>query len=109
MVTLFLGTSYGVELGRLRVLLRQDPDEVARLAKDMLINVSSFFRDAEAFVELREKVLAPLIAEKNNNNPLRVWVPGCATGEEAYSITMLLLEELRAARKNCAIQLFAKA
>jgi len=87
--------------------LRQDPDEVARLAKDMLINVSSFFRDAEAFVELREKVLAPLIAEKNNNNPLRVWVPGCATGEEAYSIAMLLLEELGAARKNCPIQLFA--
>ncbi|MGH7847669.1 MAG: chemotaxis protein CheB, partial [Candidatus Binatia bacterium] len=87
--------------------LRRDPDEVARLAKDMLINVSSFFRDAEAFVELREKVIAPLIAEKNNNNPLRVWVPGCATGEEAYSIAMLLLEDLGAARKSCPIQLFA--
>jgi two-component system CheB/CheR fusion protein len=88
-------------------LLRQDPDEVARLARDMLISVSSFFRDAEAFVELREKVIAPLIAEKNNNNPVRAWVAGCATGEEPYSIAMLLLEELGAARKNCSIQVFA--
>ena len=102
-----MGLNHMDDVSDYLAFLRQDPDEGARLAKDMLIHVSSFFRDAEAFVELREKVLAPLIAEKNNNNPLRVWVPGCATGEEAYSITMLLLEELGAARKNCAIQLFA--
>ena len=102
-----MGLNHMDDVSDYLAFLRQDPDEVARLAKDMLINVSSFFRDAEAFVELREKVLAPLIAEKNNNNPLRVWVPGCATGEEAYSIAMLLLEELGAARKNCPIQLFA--
>ena len=102
-----MGLNHMDDVSDYLAFLRQDPDEVARLAKDMLINVSSFFRDAGAFVELREKVLAPLIAEKNNNNPLRVWVPGCATGEEAYSIAMLLLEELGAARKNCPIQLFA--
>src|SRR4029077_2823767 len=102
-----MGLNHMDDVSDYLAFLRQDPDEVARLAKDMLINVSSFFRDAEAFVELREKVLAPLIAEKNNNNSLRVWVPGCATGEEAYSIAMLLLEELGAARKNCPIQLFA--
>jgi len=102
-----MGLNHMDDVADYLAFLRQDSDEVARLAKDMLINVSSFFRDAEAFVELREKVLTPVIAEKNNNNPLRVWVPGCATGEEAYSIAMLLLEELGAARKNCPIQLFA--
>ena len=89
-----MGLNHMDDVADYLAFLRQDPDQVARLAKDMLINVSSFFRDAEAFVELREKVLAPLIAKKNNNDPLRVWVPGCATGEEPYSVAMLL-EELR--------------
>jgi PAS domain S-box-containing protein len=102
-----MGLNHMDDVSDYLAFLRQDPDEVARLAKDMLINVSSFFRDADAFVELREKVITPLIAEKNDNNPLRVWVPGCATGEEAYSIAILLLEELGAARRNCPIQLFA--
>ena len=87
--------------------LQEKPEEIALLSKDMLISVSSFFRDPEAFEELRQKVVVPLIQEKNDNNPLRVWVPGCATGEEAYSVAMLLREELTAAEKNCTIQLFA--
>jgi chemotaxis methyl-accepting protein methylase/signal transduction histidine kinase len=87
--------------------LQENPEEVRQLSKDLLINVSSFFRDAEAFEELRHKAIAPLVREKENSSPLRVWVPGCATGEEAYSIAILLLEELSAAGKNCAIQLFA--
>jgi two-component system, chemotaxis family, CheB/CheR fusion protein len=87
--------------------LQENPEEIARLSKDMLISVSSFFRDPEAFEELRTKVFVPLIKEKNDNSPLRVWVPGCATGEEAYSIAMMLREELTAVKKNCPIQLFA--
>jgi two-component system, chemotaxis family, CheB/CheR fusion protein len=89
------------------VWLQENPEEIAQLSKDMLITVSSFFRDPEAFEELRQKVVVPLIQEKSDNNPLRVWVPGCATGEEAYSVAMLLREELTAAEKNCTIQLFA--
>lgn len=88
-------------------LLRSEPAEVTQLARDLLINVSSFFRDAEAFEELREKALKPLVQEKKSGSPLRAWVSGCATGEEAYSILILLFEEMKASQKNLSLQLFA--
>ena len=88
-------------------LLYENPDERAKLSKDMLIGVTSFFRDAEAFENLREKVIVPLVQEKNNSSPLRVWIAGSATGEEAYSIVMLLMEEMARARKNFSLQIFA--
>jgi two-component system, chemotaxis family, CheB/CheR fusion protein len=88
-------------------LLGKDPQELAQLAKDMLIGVSSFFRDGEAFEELRKLAIIPLVAGKSPDGPLRVWVPGCATGEEAYSVAALLLEALAAAGKANAIQVFA--
>ena len=87
--------------------LQVNPAELADLAKDMLIGVSSFFRDADAFEELRQSVIAPLVQERVGQSPLRVWIPGCSTGEEAYSIAILLWEELDAANKNCPIQIFA--
>ena len=87
--------------------LRQNPDELANLAKDMLIGVTSFFRDAEAFGELRDKVIAPLVKERSNDNPIRVWVSGCATGEEVYSIVMLFREEMNRTRKNFTLQVYA--
>src|SRR5687768_3331759 len=87
--------------------LSQQPDELAKLAQDMLIGVTSFFRDKEAFEELRDKVIAPLVQEKNNAEPLRAWVAGCATGEEAYSIVMLLMEEMARTRKTFRLQTFA--
>lgn len=87
--------------------LRDNPAELAQLAKDMLIGVTSFFRDPEAFAELREKVIKPLVLESNRATPLRAWIAGCATGEEAYSIAILLMEEMSAARKNLSLQMFA--
>jgi two-component system CheB/CheR fusion protein len=87
--------------------LSNNPVEVAKLSKDMLIGVTSFFRDPEAFDELREKVIAPLLQAKYNTEPLRAWAAGCATGEEAYSIVMLLMEEMARARKNIKLQVFA--
>ena len=87
--------------------LQANPGEADDLGRDMLIGVSSFFRDPEAFDELGRTVIAPLVREKHNNNPLRVWIPGCSTGEEAYSIAILLLEELESANKNCPLQVFA--
>ena len=95
------------DLARYYDLLRQDTGEVNELFKDLLINVTSFFRDAEAFEELRQAVIAPLVRAKQSDEPLRVWVPGCASGEEAYSLAMLLMEEVTAARKNCPVQVFA--
>lgn len=87
--------------------LSEHLDEQAKLSKDMLIGVTSFFRDPEAFEELRDKVIAPLVDEKNNAEPLRAWVAGCATGEEAYSIVMLLMEEMARTRKSFRLQVFA--
>ncbi|MGC2062427.1 MAG: chemotaxis protein CheB [Thermodesulfovibrionales bacterium] len=95
------------DLGRYYELLRQDADEVTQLFRDLLINVTSFFRDAEAFEELRQKAIAPLVRAKQTDEPLRVWVTGCASGEEAYSLAMLMMEEITAARKNCPVQVFA--
>src|SRR5262249_32212441 len=75
-------------------VLRRDPAEVPALYKDLLINVSSFFREPASWEVLREHVLAPLVRNKDEDGPIRVWVPGCATGEEAYSIAMMLIEEM---------------
>lgn len=88
-------------------LLRAHPEKVTQLAKDMLIGVTSFFRDPDSFEELRTRVIVPLIREHQHDGPLRAWVPGCATGEEAYSLAMLLLEEVAAAPVPFPVQIFA--
>ncbi|MFY9625358.1 MAG: CheR family methyltransferase [Rhodoplanes sp.] len=75
--------------------LERDPGEIDLLSKDLLIGVTHFFRDPEAFNALAEKVLPRIMADISAQRPLRVWVPGCATGEEAYSIAILLMEYAR--------------
>lgn len=87
--------------------LREHPDEAKQLARDLLISVTSFFRDPEALQALTKDAIAPLIQAKSSDAPVRVWVPGCATGEEAYSLAILLIEELTKAQKTCALQIFA--
>ncbi|MDX1927401.1 MAG: chemotaxis protein CheB [Pirellulaceae bacterium] len=91
--------------------LQENPIEIELLFQDMLIGVTSFFRDHEAFAGL-EKYLSQLIEEKlASGAPIRVWVGGCSTGEEAYSIAILLREQLDAAQHdqsvNCHVQIFA--
>ncbi|MCX7140242.1 MAG: PAS domain-containing protein [Proteobacteria bacterium] len=79
--------------------LKENRAEVQALFKELLINVTSFFRDPDAFVALKQTILPPLLAGKPEGYVFRVWVAGCATGEEAYSIGMVLLElmeEIRA-------------
>lgn len=73
--------------------LQRNPAECESLAKDMLISVTSFFRDPEAFSRLRETVLPGMVKDLQGR-PLRVWVPACATGEEAYTIAMLVDEAI---------------
>ena len=87
--------------------LREHPEEVKQLARDLLISVTRFFRDPDAFSTLETEVIAPLIQAKDADAPLRVWVPGCATGEEPYSVAMLLLEQQTAAQNPCRLQIFA--
>ena len=71
--------------------LRKDRQEVVDLFHDLLIGVTAFFRDRDAFDALQERVVPALFDGKGPNDSVRVWVPGCATGEEAYSIAILLL------------------
>jgi PAS domain S-box-containing protein len=87
--------------------LKENPGEVQQLFKDLLIGVSGFFRDPEAFKVLEREVIPKVAQAKDAEAPLRVWVPGCATGEEPYSIAMLLIEQLEAIHKTCGIQIFA--
>ncbi|MDB5311326.1 MAG: methyltransferase/methylesterase, CheR/CheB with sensor [Gemmataceae bacterium] len=87
--------------------LREHPDEVNHLSRDLLISVTSFFRDPEAFQALETEVIAPLVRAKQSDAPVRVWSTGCATGEEPYSLGILLLEQLAATRKSCPVQIFA--
>ena len=87
--------------------LREKEGEAGELFRDLLISITSFFRDPEAYQALESSVIAELVEEKNSDQPIRVWVPGCATGEEAYTIAMLLIENLEGASKYCPIQVFA--
>lgn len=88
-------------------LLRAEPTEVEELYRELMIGVSGFFRDPEAFAVLREKVIEPLVQGQADGQPLRVWVPGCTTGEEAYSIAMLLLETFDDGGRAAHLQVFA--
>ncbi len=87
--------------------LQQTPDEVEALFRDLLIGVTNFFRDPEAFQALEKEVIPRLFAGKPAGAIVRVWVPGCSTGEEAYSIAILLQERLEALKQGHKIQVFA--
>ena len=88
-------------------LLQQDRAEVQLLFQDLLIGVTQFFRDPAAFEALATTVLPDLLRSKDAATPLRVWVPGCASGEEAYSIGILLHEQLAQLDVAPQVQLFA--
>jgi two-component system, chemotaxis family, CheB/CheR fusion protein len=87
--------------------LETNQAEIDTLWRDWLISVSAFFRDPEAFEALAEVALPPLLTARAGASRLRVWVPGCATGEEAYSIAIVLLETLEARGDHLDIQVFA--
>jgi two-component system, chemotaxis family, CheB/CheR fusion protein len=87
--------------------LQQNPAEVESLFGDLLIGVTNFFRDPEAFAALEEQVIPRLIAARSASDTIRVWVPGCSTGEEAYSIAILLRERLESLKLNLKVQVFA--
>ncbi len=87
--------------------LQSDPDEVGALFRDLLIGVTGFFRDAEAFRALETVVAPKLLEGKGADDEVRVWVPGCATGEEAYSIAILLRERMDSMAASPKVQIFA--
>jgi two-component system CheB/CheR fusion protein len=81
-------------------------DELQALYKDLLITVTRFFRDPEVFETLKDHIIEKLLEHKDANTPVRVWVPACSTGEEAYSLAICLLEFCETRRKDARIQIF---
>jgi two-component system CheB/CheR fusion protein len=90
-------------------LLRQNPQELDLLFKEMLIGVTSFFRDPAVWAELKDAVLPALIAQKTAGTRIRAWIVGCSTGEEAYSLAMVFREAMDAlpTQADCTLQIFA--
>jgi two-component system CheB/CheR fusion protein len=81
-------------LGEYRDYLELESDEFTRLFDSLLINVTGFFRDPQAWQALREEILPELLSAKSARRPLRVWSAGCATGEEAYTLAIVLVETM---------------
>ena len=102
-----------MELNRIRRIseyierLEEDANEVNALYKDLLIGVTQFFRDAKAFESLEINVIEPLVHSRTDNRPIRVWVAGCATGEEAYSIAMAIDRVIDRTRSSTTFKVFA--
>jgi two-component system CheB/CheR fusion protein len=88
-------------------LVRKDEKEATELSREMLIGVTSFFREPEAFETLQEQAIADIVRRKGEQSAVRIWVPGCATGEEAYSVALMMHEMLTEQRKPSSLQVFA--
>ncbi|MBL8496586.1 PAS domain-containing protein [Nitrosomonas sp. JL21] len=88
-------------------LIKKNSNEISALFKELLINVTSFFRDSEAFEVLEKDILPGLCKNKTEHSVFRVWVAGCATGEEAYSIAIILKEWLEKSQQEFKIQIYA--
>jgi two-component system CheB/CheR fusion protein len=87
--------------------MRNNPQEIDTLFKELLIRVTNFFRDSEAYDALRETALPGIFRNKPEGSVVRVWVPGCSTGEEAYSLAILFREYIQKMKKNYKAQIFA--
>jgi two-component system CheB/CheR fusion protein len=87
--------------------LQENLGEVETLFKELLIGVTRFFRDPEAFQILKEKIVSEYLRDKPDNDSVRVWVPGCSSGEEAYSVAMIMSESVEALDRPFNVQIFA--
>jgi two-component system CheB/CheR fusion protein len=101
-----LGLAQAQSVDEYLTRLRSERNELDALYRDLLIGVTRFFRDPEAFALLEQRILPELLTREPRNVPLRLWVAGCATGEEAYSLA-ILLQELAAAYGDRPIKIFA--
>ncbi|KAB2941501.1 MAG: PAS domain-containing protein [Candidatus Methanoperedens sp.] len=87
--------------------LQENQPEIRILHKEFLIGVTSFFRDPAAFEVLKEKIIPEILKDKGQNQPVRVWVPACSTGEEAYSVAMVFKEYMDEIKSDFHVQIFA--
>ncbi|MGF7174356.1 CheR family methyltransferase [Azospirillum doebereinerae] len=101
-----MGIHQIADMAEYLVFLGTHPAEIEQLSRDVLISVTRFFRDAPAFAALATDLVGPLVAERAAGHPVRVWVPACATGEEAYSIAILLMEACAKSGKPLDVKVF---
>ncbi len=87
--------------------LHQNIHEIEALFRELLVGVTGFFRDPEAFDALRKKVIPRIFKDKNPGDPVRIWIPGCSTGEEAYSLAIMFKEYLEELKQPYKVQIFA--
>lgn len=87
--------------------LQKSTEEVIKLFNELLIGVTSFFRDEAFFDTLKQKVVKEIIEKKSNGDTVRIWVPGCSTGEEAYTIAIIFDEVISKQKKDINVQIFA--
>lgn len=102
-----MGLNRVTEIDKYAKILRQSPVEVSALADDLLIHVTGFFRDPQSWEILRQRVIVPLVRAREPDGVIRCWVAACSSGEEAYSLAMLLVEESERAGKPLNIKVFA--
>ncbi len=104
-----MGLHQIAELATYIRFLQENPQELQLLFKELLIGVTSFFRDPEAWEQMKEEVIPELFSGRAHNQPLRAWVPGCSTGEEAYSLAIIFKEALEyiTPAANFSLQVFA--
>jgi two-component system CheB/CheR fusion protein len=95
------------EMDRYLKILQSDAAELDLLANDLLINVTSFFRDPKVFELLANEIVPDLLGKLAADQPLRIWIAGCSTGEEAYSLAMVFNEQVAAANRQIKLQIFA--
>lgn len=86
--------------------IHKNPKEINILFKELLINVTSFFRDKEAFKAFKDTIRSEVLDKKSDGERVRIWVPGCSTGEEVYSIAITLQEYIEETGKNLDVQIF---
>ena len=98
--------THNTDLKTYRTMIESEPAEVEALYKDLLIGVTSFFRDPDAFLKL-EKLVFPSFLDRETDEPIRIWNAGCASGEEVYSILILLLEFLAKNKRTIPVKVFA--
>ncbi len=96
-----------MEVGHYLSKLMNSAEEADALYRDLLVEVTQFFRDEEAFEKLRTDVIPLIVAGSAQHQPIRVWVPGCATGEEAYSLAMLIASECNRQNRSANLRVFA--
>jgi two-component system CheB/CheR fusion protein len=87
--------------------LERNPEEANALCEDCFITVTAFFREPAVFEDLKKKVFPSLVENRESDDPIRIWVPGCSTGEEAYSIAICLMEFLEEAKVSVPFEVFA--